>query len=95
MVLRTDSKTKKQYTYFNMPIGENTSLYNCNGFYIIMNENRLFPDDSWENGRFIGDRYAVFKWVNTSVDTGYFQQVTKWYKYFGWAKNKLYKIFNS
>lgn len=95
MFFRTDSKTKKEYTYFNMPLGENTSVQNKNGFYIIMNEKRQHPSDAWYNGIFIGDRYAVFKWVNTSVDKGFFQQVTKWYIYFGCAKRQLYRISNS
>lgn len=95
MVIRTDSKTKKEYTYFNIPLGEKTSVYSKDTFYIILNEKRQNPNNAWYNDRFIGDRYAVFKWVKTSIDTGFFQQVTKWYTYFGCAKKQLYIVSNS
>ena len=92
MYIRTDCKTKKQYTYFNLPIEEISCKQNKNGFYIIFNEKRTHPNDAWYNGTFIGDRYAVFKWIKTGIDSGFYQQMSKWYINFGWAKRKLHEI---
>lgn len=90
--IRVDKVTGKMYTYHNIPVGKQgvTSAIQCDkGFYVIYSENRKHPEDSWYNGRFIGDRYAVFKWVEEGM---FYQQVSIWYERYGNAVRALNKI---
>ena len=93
--IRHDKLTGKDYTYHNIPVdkkGHLTSVQCSKGFYKIFSENHSHPEDSWYDGRFIGDRYAVFKWVNTTPSQGFYQQVTPWYYRFGYAVNRMFKL---
>ena len=93
--IRHDKLTGKDYTYHNIPVdkkGHLTAVQCSKGFYKIFSENHSHPEDSWYDGRFIGDRYAVFKWVNTTPSQGFYQQVTPWYSRFGNAVRKLIAI---
>ena len=90
--IRHDKLTGKYYTYHNIPVdkkGHLTAVQCSKGFYKIFSENHSHPEDSWYDGRFIGDRYAVFKWVNITPSQGFYQQVTPWYYRFGNAVRKL------
>ena len=90
MSLRFDQKTGKTYTWFNIPLPNTTSAQTENGYFVIMNENHSHPEDSWYNGSFIGDRYAVFKWIKSTTSTGFYQQISPWYAKYGNARNKLF-----
>ena len=93
--IRHDILTDKEYTYHNIPVdkkGHLTAVQCSKGFYKIFSENHSHPEDSWYDGRFIGDRYAVFKWVNTTPSQGFYQQVTPWYYRFGNAVRKLITV---
>ena len=89
MSIRIDKVTGKAYTWYNIPIidGSLTCIQNSKGLFMIMAENHSHPEDSWYEGRFIGDRYAVFRRSN-----GFFQQVSPWYERFGNAVRKLKNI---
>lgn len=92
MSVRVDSKTGKTYTFHNIPVTKeavSTSGYKDGVYYKIISQNHSHPDDSWYNGRFIGDRYAVFEWVKTSAESGFWQQYSRWYNRFGNALRKL------
>ena len=85
-----DIKTGRKYIN-NIPEGRLTMVETVDGFkYKIMPMNINHQEDSWYNGRFIGDNYAVFKFVQPSMGTGFWQQVTKWYMNFGNAQRKLF-----
>lgn len=94
-MVRVDKVTGKVYTYNNIPADKEGKLISAQcrkGYYKIFSENHNHPEDSWYEGRFIGDRYAVFKWVNSSSEAGFYQQVSKWYNRFGNAVRKLQDI---
>lgn len=78
-ISRTDLTTGKKYFLNNIPVGFLTAVTLPNGTQL-----KIFPEngttDCWYNGRFIGDRYAVF------VKTGaMWQQISKWYNRYGYA----------
>ena len=90
--IRHDKLTGKDYTYHNIPVdkkGHLTAVQCSKGFYKIFSENHNNPDASWYQGRFIGDSWAVFKWVKTGEKSGFYQQVSPWYSRFGNAVRKL------
>lgn len=89
-MIRFDREKGKQYTYYNIPIdGRTTSIQNSKGFFKIMSESHNHPEDCWFNGRFIGDRYAVFQWNELAK---FYQQVSVWYSQFGKAVRKLEEL---
>lgn len=97
--VRVDKNTGIWYTYHNIPLGKGTgksgaltSIQNKKGFYKIMSMSHKHPDDCWYHDTFCGDYYAVFKWVSTGVEIGFYQQVTKWYSRFGWTKRRMLEI---
>ena len=94
MSVRIDKVTGKVYTWNNIPVdkrGHLTAIECRKGFYKIVSQNHNHPEDSWYQGRFIGDSYAVFKWVKTG-ESGFYQQVSPWYVWFGNAVRKLYEL---
>lgn len=93
--IRVDKVTGKTYTYHNIPIdkkGTPTCIQCRKGFFKILNQNSRHPDDSWYEGRFIGDRYAVFMWINNGGESGFFQQVSPWYMKYGNAVRKMNEL---
>ena len=91
-MVRTDVKTKKEYTYDNIPIGRLNSIQNSKGFFKIFSQSKGHSDTQWYHGEFLGDYYAVFKWINTGRDSGYYHQVSKWYFRFGNAQRKMIEL---
>lgn len=90
--IRIDKETGRSYTYHNIPLGKRgclTSIQAGGKYFTIRSENHHHPEDSWYEGKFIGDRYAVFQWINTSPEEGFYQQVSNWYVYFGRAVNRM------
>lgn len=90
MTIRVDKKTGKQYTWHNIPLGKDDhviAITSGKGHFVIQAKNCNHPEESWYNGEFIGDEYAVFKWTGT-----FLQQVTPWYKRFGYAVRMLSKM---
>lgn len=91
MSIRVDKRTGKHYTWHNIPLGKNghlTAIDSEKGYFVIRAMNHSHPEESWYNGEFIGDKYAVFKLVKKC----FLQQVTPWYSRFGWAVRMLFKI---
>ena len=98
-MVRVDKNTGIWYTHHNIPLGKGTgksgaltSIQKGGEYYIIDTLNHSHPEDSWYDGVFIGDMYAVFKWIKTGVDSGFYQQVTKWYYRYGWAKRRMLEM---
>ena len=93
MEYRKCVKTGKKYTNSNLPWGRIWTATDNNGKrYKICNENYTRPNDSWYNGVFIGDRYAVFEQIKLGNGSLFYQQVSKWYIRFGYAQRKLYEF---
>lgn len=92
MIIRKDSKSGKLYTYRNIPFDRLNSIQNENGFFVIYESNDKHPDDSWYEKIKVCGEYAVFKWVNTTPSTGFYQQVSPWYINYGNAINKMIKL---
>lgn len=97
--IRVDKNTGIWYSHTNIPLGRGTgksgaivSIQKNGKYYKIMSLNAQHPDDSWYGDTFIGDMYAVFEWVNTSTTSGFYQQITKWYNRYGWAKRRLLEL---
>jgi hypothetical protein len=78
-IIKTDCKTKKRYFANNIPVGRLTTCKYPDGRYFkIFAENGT--GDMWYNGRFLGDRYAVFEQIR-----GTWFQASKWYSRYGYA----------
>ena len=99
--IRVDKNTGIWYSHDNIPLGKGTgksgaiTSVTINGtYYIISNLNHGHSEDSWYKDTFCGDNYAVFKWVKTGIDSGFYQQITRWYSKYGWAKRRLLEIGN-
>lgn len=98
--MRKDVLTGKCYTDSNIPLdrkGGALTRYEDtanNRKYRIMSESMGHSDDMWYNGRFLGDRYAVFVWVATTSTLGFWQQVTPWYIRYGYAVRMMLKKVN-
>ena len=98
-MVRMDKDTGIWYTHHNIPLGKGTgksgaivSVGSGDNFYKIFTLNHDHPEDSWYNDIFIGDMYAVFKWIRTGTTSGFYQQVTKWYNKYGWAKRRMLEM---
>ena len=77
--IRLDVCTGQLYTNKNIPMGRLNGLTTNSGKkYKIMAQNG--KDDVWYNGKFVGDYYAVFVYVEKC---GFWQQISKWYFNFG------------
>ena len=88
MSTRIDKATKRVYTYHNIPCDKGVYCIQTNGkLFKIFAENHSHPEDSWYNGMFMGDRYAVFVWSGSC-----YQQITIWYERFGNAQRQLKKM---
>ena len=101
MTIRKDKNTDIYYTYHNIPCGGKNhrkghiiSIQNHNGFFKIFESNHDRPDYSWYDNIKVCSKYAVFKWVNTSIDNGFYQQVSPWYVRYGNALRKMIKLSN-
>ena len=97
--VRVDKNTGIWYTHNNIPLGKSTgksgaiTAITINGnFYKIKTLYEGHSEDCWYNDTFCGDYYAVFEWVRTGIDSGFYQQITKWYSKFGWAKRRMLEI---
>lgn len=91
MSIRVDKRTGKTYTWHNIPLrgrkGTLAAITSDKGHFVIQAKNCNHPEDSWYNGEFIGDEYAVFKWTGT-----FLQQVSPWYVRFGNAVRAMSKL---
>lgn len=86
-MLKMDKETGKWYCN-NIPLGKKgvlSAIENNGVLYKVMPECR--NDDCWYNDRFLGTRYAVFKWTGQ-----FYQQITKWYAHFNKASKEMKKI---
>ena len=84
--MKIDAKTKRKYFENNIPIGALSCIQTRDGI-----KYRIFPENGtdacWYDDRFLGDRYAVF-----IRHHGFYQQISKWYCYYGNAVNYMCKI---
>ena len=75
--VKVDESTGKKYFNNNIPVGSLTAMATPTGIQF-----KIFPEngtaDMWYNGKFVGDRYAVFRKVN-----GFWQQISNWYCRYG------------
>lgn len=92
MTVRKDKNTGITYTWHNIPHNRLSSIQNEKGFYKIFESNHAHPNDSWYNDIKVCGDYAVFKWINTTPSTGFYQQVSPWYMRYGNALNKMFKL---
>lgn len=90
----TDVVSRKEYTVDNIPVGRLHSVSVDGKHYCIRAMNAHHVDDVWYNGRFIGDQYAVFVRVPCDCGACFYQQLTKWYTYYGSAVKRMCKIAN-
>lgn len=91
-MIRTDIKTKKNYID-NIPEGRLNAITTPEGTqYKIMAQNKNHQEDSWYNGRFIGDNYGVFKYIKPDKGCGFWQQVSPWYSRYGNAQRKMCQL---
>lgn len=91
-MIRTDIETKKNYIN-NIPEGRLSATTTADGRqYKIIAQNINHQDDSWYNGRFIGDNYAVFKYIKHEKSCGFWQQVSPWYCRYGNAERKMFQL---
>ena len=75
--VKVDKSTGKKYFNNNIPVGKLRAMTTLEGKqYKIFSENGT--NDMWYNGKFLGDRYAVFFRAN-----GFWQQVSNWYCRYG------------
>ena len=95
-MIKIDVKTNIHYID-NIPQLKNrkgrvSSIQTSKGFFKVFAQNHSHQLDSWYNDEFIGDNYAVFKWVNTAPNDGFYQQITPWYKRCGYAEHIMCKM---
>lgn len=84
---RVDSRTKKHYDIFNIPIGVTSSFIESrNGIFRIFNYNFGVLDLSWSDSRFTGDHYAVFRYDRGSDS---FIQISEWYQNYVLAERRI------
>lgn len=83
--IRCNSEGKIQYYCKNIPVGFAPFRFK-NYDFTIFAQNKNHVEDSWYNGRFIGDYYAVFR---KKDGDDFWQQCGKWYSTFGRAYNRL------
>ena len=90
--MRVDKNTGKRYTEHNMPLDKCIHMVIPKvAQFKILNENYGHESDVWYDGIFCGDRYAVFKY---NLESHYWQQITPWYKRFGYAQGKMFEAYN-
>lgn len=78
-ITRIDSETGKKYFKNNIPVGRLNAMTGITGRrYKICAQNG--NDSVWYNGRFLGDQYAVFVYVEKC---GFWQQISPWYERYG------------
>lgn len=90
--MRVDKNTGKKYSDHNIPMNRTfTVILPQVAIYRIMAEHHGYEQDVWYHNTFCGDRYAVFK---RKHGDRYWQQITPWYKRFGYAQRKMFERYD-
>lgn len=90
--MRVDKNTGIRYTEHNMPYDKCIHMVIPKvAEFKILNENYGHEHFVWYHDTFCGDRYAVFKRI---YGQQFWQQITPWYKRFGYAQRKMFERYN-
>jgi hypothetical protein len=91
-MIRTDVKTGRRYIN-NIPEGRINAITTSNGVrYKIITMNAHHQEDSWYDGKFIGDDYSVALYVKPDKGCGFWQQVSRWTARFGNAEREMFRL---